>query len=221
MPGAVLWRRTVGPGGPTRILPDGCLDLLWDGARLVVAGPDTDARWHASPPGTSYAALRFAGGTGPALLGVPADELRDRSPALAELWRAAPARRLAERVAAAGPAALESWAVERATAYPVDPIGPRVLAMAHSGTPVSVMADRLGISARQLHRRCLPVFGYGPRHLARVLRLGRAVDSARAGRALASVAADMGYADQGHLSREVRALTGATATQLLRESAGR
>jgi AraC-like DNA-binding protein len=80
------------------------------------------------------------------------------------------------------------------------------------------MADRLGLSARQFHRRCLPAFGYGPRHLARVLRLGQALDQARAGVPLAMVAADGGYADQAHLSREVRALTGTTASALLRES---
>ena len=36
-----------------------------------------------------------------------------------------------------------------------------------AGAPIAAMADQLGLGARQLHRRCLPLFGYGPKHLAR------------------------------------------------------
>jgi AraC-like DNA-binding protein len=221
VPGAVLWGRTVGPAPkPARILPDGCMDLVWDGRRLFVAGPDLTARWHQSGAGTSYVALRFSGGTGPALLGVPADEVLDQAPDLGELWPSSEARVLAERVAADPVAAMEAWAVERSASRSADPLGRRVIAMAAAGMPVAVVADRLGLSARQLHRRCLPVFGYGPRRVARVLRLGRALDEARAGASLAQVAVGCGYADQGHFSREVRALAGTTPTGLLRELAG-
>lgn len=222
IPGAVLWERATGPAqARSRILPDGCLDLLWDGSRLFVAGPDTKARWHQGPPRASYVALRFSGGAGPALLGVPADELRDKTPALDELWPSAAARVLAERVAADPVTALEAWAAGRAATRAPDPLGPRVLAMAAAGTPVAQMAERAGLSARQLHRRCLPLFGYGPRRLARVLRLGRALEAARKGTPFAQVAAGCGYADQAHLSREMRALAGATPAGLLRELAGR
>jgi AraC-like DNA-binding protein len=222
VPGVVLWRREVGPAPErTRILPDGCLDLVWDGHRLFVAGPDTTARQHKSHAGASYVALRCSAGTGPALLGVPADRVRDQTPDLEELWPAGEARELAERVAADPVATLETWVVERATDRAPDPLGPRVLGMAATGTPVATMADRLGLSARHLHRRCLPVFGYGPRRLARVLRLGRAVEAARTGVPLAWVAASCGYADQAHLSREMRALAGTTPIRLLRESSGR
>jgi len=216
--GAVLWERAVGPSPtPVPILPDGCLDLLWDGNRLFVAGPDTMARWHQSDPGACYVALRFSGGMGPGLLGVPADELRDRSPRLDELWPSAEARLLAERVAGEPVAALEAWALQRAGAREPDPLGRRVFWMAAAGTPVAEMARRTGLSARQLHRRCLPLFGYGPRRLARVLRLGRALEAARQGTSLAQVAANCGYADQAHLSREVRALAGMTPAALLQE----
>lgn len=79
------------------------------------------------------------------------------------------------------------------------------------------MADRLGLNARQLHRRYLPVFGYGPWHLSRVLRLQRALGARGT---LAEVAHACGYADQAHLSREVRDLTGTTPSRLLRELSG-
>jgi AraC-like DNA-binding protein len=220
VPGAVLWGRTVAAVPErTRIMPDGCVDLLWDGRRLVVAGPDTIARWHASPPGTSYVALRFSGGTGPALLGVPADELRDQTAYLDELWPSVASRALTEQVAADPVAGLTGWSIRRAAALePLAPLGSRVLTMASHGTPVAAMADRLGLGARQLHRRCLPLFGYGPRHLARVVRLNRALTDARLGTPLAAVAARCGYADQAHLSRDVRALTGTTPSQLLQDA---
>jgi AraC-like DNA-binding protein len=218
----VLWRRTVGPGPESmRILPDGCLDLIWDGHRLFVAGPDSTARWHHSAGGASYVGLRFSGGTGPALLGLPADEVLDSSPDLADVWPSRAARSLADRVAADPVPEMEAWAVRRAATRDVNPIGARVLSMAWGQTPVAAMADQLGLSTRHLHRRCLPVFGYGPRRLARVLRLGRALDEARRGLPLARVAVDSGYVDQAHLNREVRALAGTTPTVLLRELRGR
>jgi AraC-like DNA-binding protein len=214
--GAVLWQRQLdsAPVG-TPIMPDGCLDLLWDGNRLFVAGPDTAARWHQSPAGTTYVALRFSGGIGPTLLGVPADELRDRTVNLDELWPGHKVRVLTEQVEADPAAVLEAWVVKSAARCDQDPLGPRVLAMAKAGTPIAVMAERLRISPRQLHRRCLPAFGYGPRHLSRIVRFQRALEEVRCGVPLAQVAAAGGYADQAHLSREVRALAGTTPRRLL------
>lgn len=218
MVGAVLWQRTIdsAPEG-TPIMPDGCLDLLWDGDHLFVAGPDTATRWHRSPAGKTYVAVRFSGGLGPTLLGVPADELLDRTPNLEELWPSRQVRVLTERVEVDPVAALEAWVVKRAARCVQDPLGPRVLAMAVAGTPMAVMADRLCINPRHLYRRCLPAFGYGPRRLARVLRFQRALGEIRRGAPLAQVAAACGYADQAHLSREVRSLAGTTPTGLLGE----
>ncbi len=217
-PGVVLWEKVVEPGSErARILPDGCLDLLWDGRRLFVAGPDSTARWHDSPAGTRYVALRFSAGAGPAVLGIPADELRDQTLGLEELWPSAEMRSLAERVATDPADTLEGFAVERSASWPVDGFGPRVLAMAKAGVPVAAMADRLEMSTRQLHRRCLPTFGYGPRRLARVVRMGRALDMARTCASLAQVAAGCGYFDQAHLCREISVLARTTPTGLLGE----
>jgi AraC-like DNA-binding protein len=216
VPGSVLWQRTArSEPASVVILPDGCLDLIWDGERLFVAGPDTMARDHRSPEGTEYTALRFSGGLGPALLGVPADELCDHTVELADLWHPGEARRLAEKVASRPARALADWQSERITERQPDPLGPRVFAMAAGGVPISDMADTTGLSVRQLHRRCLTLFGYGPRYLARILRLGRALEQARSPRPLAEVAAETGYYDQAHLSREVQALTAFTPTRLL------
>ena len=47
------WQSRTGPDGPReqRVLPDGCMDLLWDGHEIVVAGADTHAQLFDRPPG--------------------------------------------------------------------------------------------------------------------------------------------------------------------------
>ncbi|TVL94071.1 helix-turn-helix domain-containing protein [Streptomyces sp. SAJ15] len=236
--GAVLWTRTVAADDVSRpVLPDGCTDLIWsDGdptARLFVAGPDTRAHLPAAPRGSRYTGIRFAPGTGPAVLGVPAHELRDQRVPLDALWSAAEVRRLMERMALAhedgGDGArgsdlggagvgrvLEAVAAERLRAAdPPDPVLAAVVAGLRGGRAVAAVADAVGLSARQLHRRSLVAFGYGPKTLARVLRLNRALEAARGGTPYAEVAAAVGYADQAHLAREVRAFTGLPLGRLI------
>ncbi|MEV4457874.1 DUF6597 domain-containing transcriptional factor, partial [Microbispora sp. NPDC049633] len=99
VPRAVLWWSTS-PGSDAaerRVLPDGCMDVIWADGALLVAGPDTAAHVVSDRPGARYVGLRFGPGTGPVVLGVPAHELRDRRVPLADLWPGAEVRRLAER----------------------------------------------------------------------------------------------------------------------------
>ncbi|KFG73056.1 helix-turn-helix transcriptional regulator [Streptomyces mutabilis] len=215
--GAVVWTNTPHAPGTGRVLPDGCMDLLWHDGRLLVAGPDTRAHVTAGTSG-HWAGVRFQPGTAPALLGVPARELRDRRADLADLWPAARVRQLTARVnAAPDPATgLEEAALSRAAdTEPPDPLLRRIVAALDAGRPVAATADELGVSARQLHRRSLAAFGYGPKTLARVLRLQRALALARAGTPLAETADRSGYADQAHLARDVRELTGLPPGELL------
>ncbi|MFE7126357.1 helix-turn-helix domain-containing protein [Streptomyces sp. NPDC057617] len=214
--GAVVWTRTVPAGGgsvPYPVLPDGCMDLLWIGGTLLVAGPDTQAYAPQGLDGLYCAGVRFAPGTAPALLGVPAHELRDRRVELADLWSPAEVRRLTARLAsAADPAeALEAVALRRAaTAGPPDPLLRAVVDGLNAGRTVAATAEAVGLGARQLHRRSLDAFGYGPKTLARVLRLQRALALVRAGEPYAEAALAAGCADQAHLARETRDLAGLT-----------
>ncbi|AZK97243.1 helix-turn-helix transcriptional regulator [Streptomyces tsukubensis] len=219
--GAVVWAKSPAPGAAAAavrpVLPDGCMDLLWTPGRLFVAGPDTRAQLPQGGPGDRFAGIRFAPGTAPAVLGVPAYELRDRRVELADLWGAARARRLTERVdAAADPvAALESVALETAERRAADGVRPdplltRVVRLLDGGAPVAAAADEVGLGARTLHRRAQAAFGYGPKTLARVLRLQRALALVGRGAPYASAAVSAGYADQAHFTREMRALSGMT-----------
>jgi AraC-like DNA-binding protein len=197
VPGAVLWQAS-GPG--RTVLPDGCMDLLWADGRLLVAGPDTGPHPAGEVRGDAFTGIRFAPGAAPALFGVPAHALRDQRVDLAEL------------AAAPDPVAgLEELAARRAAGSPPpDPLAAEVAARLRAGAAVADIARAVGLGPRQLHRRSLDAFGYGPRTLGRILRLRRALALADAAVPYAEIAATAGYADQAHLAREVRALAGTT-----------
>jgi len=193
------------------------MDLLWHEGRLLVAGPDTRAYVAEGAPGV-WAGVRFYPGTAPALLGVPAHELLDRRIELADLWCASEVRRLASRVNAVDEPGrgLEELALRLAAdTAPPDPLLRPLVAALDSGRPVGAVADELGLGARQLHRRSLAAFGYGPKTLARVLRLQRALGMARGGVPFAETAVRAGFADQAHLARDVRELAGVPLGELL------
>ncbi|MFH8406590.1 helix-turn-helix domain-containing protein [Streptomyces sp. NPDC018019] len=213
--GAVVWTKRAPDGVPEvpqRVLPDGCTDLLWMDGRLIVAGPDTSAHLPTVRPGSVVVGLRFAPGQGPAVVGVPAHVLRDRRVPLEELWPRERVARLAGTLAGTESPGrvLEGIAVDRLRAAddPPDPARGVIAAALGRGRSVAEVARTVGIGERQLHRRCLTAFGYGPKTLARVLRLVRALELARGGLPYADVAARAGYADQAHLAREVKALAG-------------
>jgi AraC-like DNA-binding protein len=175
----------------------------------------------------------------PALLGVPADIVRDRRVALAELSSSIGAivDRFAEVLATTAQDRASRSGTARAGAPTADP-GVRAVrlladlaarlpgeapdpglrvAAAHLGAGASAAetADLLGWTARTLHRRSVAGFGYGPAVLRRVLRFRRARALLAGGLPIADVASRAGYADQPHLSREVRILAGVSPTVMI------
>jgi AraC-like DNA-binding protein len=196
------------------VLPDGCMDLVWTGAELLVAGPDTVVHPFRRRPGHAGAGLRFAPGALPALLGVPASTVRDQRIPLAML-APRPARAAVARLEQ-GAAALPTLAAlaMRLPGEAPEPAIPAAAARLGSGATVGETAEAFGWTTRTLHRRCLAAFGYGPAVLRRIRRFRRAVAMLRTGVAPAEVAAIAGYADQPHLSREVLALAGTSPAQL-------
>ena len=140
--------------------------------------------------------------------------MRDQRVPLAELWGGT--EELADRIAggAAAGLALERAVLARRPAAPAGVI-PWLVARLRAGDQVAVVADAAGLSPRQLLRLSNAAFGYGPKTLARVLRVTQALELARAGRRFADVAATTGFADQAHLAREVKAMTGLTLRGLV------
>lgn len=201
---ACLWTRTVSSPTVQRVVPDGCTDLMWTPSTgaLFVAGPDTRAQLASVVPGTLYG-VRLPPGAFPSVFGVPAHAVRDLRVPLPDL---VPSARLESFTA------MVEFCASRVT---VDPALAATAAVLRTGD-VATAAWEIGLSERQLRRRCLDAFGYPPKVLQRVLRFDTAVRLAWNGVPFASVAAEAGYADQAHLAREVRALAGVPLGQLIR-----
>ncbi|HEX6336336.1 MAG TPA: helix-turn-helix domain-containing protein [Jiangellaceae bacterium] len=210
---ACVWDSRQGSVAQVKsIVPDGCIDLIWSShdEAVHVAGPDTRPFETGLRQGEQFAAVRFRPGAGAAVLGLPASALRDARVPLAEIWKR-DARRFADLIAVApdGSRVLEALIAARVLgAGPPDrTVAGVVRALAAGGSGRSLAAD-LGYSERHLRRLCQDAFGYGPKTLHRVLRFQRALRLIGAGRPLGEVAATCGFADQAHLTREVRALSG-------------
>ena len=216
VPGGFVWTSRA-TGDDTRVLPDGCMDLLWDGRRIVVAGADTHAQLVRKEPGTVMTGLRFAPGFAPRVLGVPADALTDRHVPLDAIWPAGRARRVTDALAASARPGreLEAIALETAPVPDADTeLVDEVVALTRAGWTTAAIADRVGLSARQLQRRSSAAFGYATKTLHRVLRLQHALALVRDGARAAESAARAGYADQAHLARDVKDLAGVSLTRL-------
>jgi AraC-like DNA-binding protein len=82
---------------------------------------------------------------------------------------------------------------------------------------VSDTADQLGLSVRQLQRVLARETGISPKAFQRVVRLRTFLREAERGASLATAAAVAGYADQPHLTRDIRVLSGLTPARLLAE----
>jgi AraC-like DNA-binding protein len=214
---ACLWENEPAEHRPQRVVPDGCVDLIWVAEReLVIAGADTGPRIVDLPAGSRSSGIRLRPGAAGALLGLPASELRDRQVAAALVWGE---QRLEEAMAGAEPARrleLLAGAVARRGVAPDALVLGAARRLAVPGARVAAVAADLGVSERQLHRRMLAAVGYGPKLLARVARLRRLV--ALAGEPLASRALEAGYASQAHMTDEVRRLTGLTPVRFLEDA---
>jgi AraC-like DNA-binding protein len=213
-----VWQRRGTAGPPVRVLPDGCIDIVWsEGGGAQIVGPNTTAFLAPVDERARIVGARMLPGCAPALLGIAAEALRDARVPIAELLGDEGAR-LEEALDAGDPVAvLRASLWERARAAPLpDPlVREAVRRVTMPGVSITALADELGISERGLRRRVTTAVGYGPRRLARVLRLGRALQAARAGDELARVACEAGYADQAHFTNDCRALAGVPPSVVL------
>jgi AraC-like DNA-binding protein len=205
---ACLWRRDAEPiGRRRRIVPDACVDIVWTGTRLVVAGPATGPALADIPAGQATFGVRFRIGAAGAALGLPASELLDLTVPLEDVWGARAAR-LADEAAAHGLTGLARAVQAELTAAP------------DLAVRAAALGRAVGLGDRQLRRRFGDAVGYGPKTLERVLRFQRFLTLARTNEPLAQLAFDAGYADQAHLTRECSRLSGLPPAALLASGAG-
>jgi len=219
---------------PHRTVPNGSVELRWPiGSALHLVGPLTRPRVDVLEPGTTIVGIRFRPGAASGLLGLPTSELADQVVEARELLGAT-AGVLGEQLAEAPTPTAALDLLQRQVAGRLrDGTGPDALIteavqrlMPWQAGDVGSLPRTLGISERQLRRRFETSVGVGPKVLHRVLRfqgfLAMVQQALAQGRrptsdGLAMLAAEAGYADQSHLTRESVRLSGRTPAVFLGE----
>lgn len=235
---ACFWVHVADADVSHAVVPDACADLISvDGHTPVVVGPATSTQDVQLSAGTVIVGARFRPGSVATALGVDAHELVDRDVELADVW-GRHARDLVARIQRARLdgterrpavvecaidtqlAALQHALVARLADRPhADSLAAHATMWLakHPGAHVEQLARELAISPRQLQRRVRAATGYAPKLLHRILRFQRAlVALGDPTCSLARIAADAGYLDQAHMTRELRALSGSTPRELAR-----
>lgn len=201
-----LWRIERDAGGEHLIVPDAVTDLVIRDGEAIAAGVDTRPSTVPARAGSTILGVRLQPGAVTAVLGVAADELTDLRVPLEDLW-GADGRAFAE-----DPVGVLERRVREAR--PADAIATAAAGLIERGAPLPAIAGAVGLGERQLRRRFIAAVGYGPKTFARVLRFQRALERIRGGEPLAAAAAEVGYADQAHMTREVAELAGRTPSAL-------
>jgi AraC-like DNA-binding protein len=165
------------------------------------------------------AGVRLRPGAGGPVLGLPLSALLDQRVDASDLGTGLGARLARVLAPTLTPAeALRLLVGElggQVLAAPADPlVAEAARVLGRDRAQVGDAAAQLGVGERQLLRRCRAAAGYGPATLRRVLRFRQFVtrvdagDGRPGGADLAWLAADTGYADQAHLTRECVRLAG-------------
>ena len=212
------WEQRTPAAWEQRVVPDACVDLIWSGERLTIAGPDTRARLVALAPRTRIVGVRLRPGAAGTVLGLRAGELRDAAPDARDVLSRDEVERVLDALHAGNdPHAILLAAIEcRGTAADPDLlVRAAVAALDRPHARVEALAAELGLSARQLQRRVTDAVGYGPKTLARVLRFRR-LQALPAG-PLVELALEAGYADQAHMTSEVTDLAGIPPVRFLKD----
>jgi AraC-like DNA-binding protein len=204
---ACCWEQRVRAARVQRVLPDGHADLIrYDTGRIEVVGLHDEAALPVLPAGTHLRGIRFRPAAVAAAFGTPASLLRNRTVPADNVLGSRMARRLID----AG--AIDAWI---RSIQPDPRTGAAVKLLA--GRSVDEVASALDISGRHLRRLLWADIGLPPKVYQQVVRLQRFVRAIDAGVQLATAAAATGYADQSHLTRDVRRFCGIAPAHLVRE----
>ncbi|GGC76602.1 helix-turn-helix domain-containing protein [Chelatococcus reniformis] len=215
--GATGWSRRL------RLFPDGCIDLVWDSVKLVVVGhADVAFTGHLPAQGTNVG-IRLQPGAARAVLGIPASSLRGRTVRLCDILPSAGAveARLGKaRTSAEQRLALEWLVADRLEvgAAPVDVVLEAVGQLRDGATRVQEIAASLSVGERNLRRMFAEEVGLSPKALQRIFRfrrlLARLNELAERRAGAADLAVDLGYADQAHMTRECKRISGTSPVAL-------
>jgi AraC-like DNA-binding protein len=213
-----------GGDAPHRVLPDGCVDFLFDAnageAGAVLVGAMTRQVLVPAGPARDLVAVRFHPGGAHGFVAAPLAEFTDEVVAmqvadsrlreLAKLGTAALAAD--ERVAV-----ITTWLMRHlpAAANGRDDLDAALVALRSGRCRVDAAAAAAGCTRQHFTRTVRARTGLPPKLLARIRRLRNVLDDAHRTTA-ADLAGRHGFADQAHLARDARDLAGERLSALLR-----
>lgn len=238
---ACLWTSRALPAGVPvrhRILPDNCIDILWqDRAPLgFVAGMMSRAHRFEPAQPTLTVAVRFLPGAARAFFDLSLHALQDEHPALDALWPRHEAEALAaalwerEQTVQQRLAALQRALLARLRAHPdaadsspADRLTRAAVRLVDAGggaVRIDDLARTLGVSRQHLSLQFRERVGLPPKTFAMVSRFRRASAVLRRHTSAqvdwAQLALDCGYYDQSHLIHAFRLFAGETPDSFVR-----
>jgi AraC-like DNA-binding protein len=219
-----------GPAGPVRnrILPDNCIDVIFDlrdpHGRGFLVGPMLTAEVFDQAPAARMIGVRFRPGAATSFVDVTATELQRAHVDAADVWRDTSS--LCDQLGSVSRdeaiRALDAYLRRIRRDRPNAILASTATALierAHGALSVGALVTALGVNERRLQRVFDDAVGIGPKQVARVTRFRTAVRKVSADRAasLSRIAAETGYADQAHFTRDFVALAGITPTEFRAE----
>lgn len=201
-------------------LPDSSMSLAFrfstTTCRMVLLGPATRKYFAEVDCASYYLCLRFHPGQAPRLADVHPTELIDNYVELDKI-QGESINSLADRLHSLPDLASRQRLMEDLVRGSLPLVRDErcrqaaALLEAHGGNlQVNELADELGLHIRSLERLFLNQLGLSPKRLTRLIRLRHLLASLRSGSFgnLAALANVCGYADQSHMIKEFRELTG-------------
>lgn len=196
---AAVWSSTIDDPGITCVAADGCFDLIvranQDGhVSSFVYLPVPRVHLVTTEGGERFVGVRLRPGFGGALANRP------------DLVRAAAA------LTVECPDDLEALVANAVEDHAQQPnVVADFVEEARASAGTLRLTGRSSASReRELQRACRRWLGLSPKAFLRIERAWAAREAICSGSALATIAADLGYADQAHLTRDVRELLGVT-----------
>jgi AraC-like DNA-binding protein len=208
------WMRSGHSGVTSRILPDGCADVIFDvdeGSGFVV-GTMTSPFFVPAAPAPQLFGIRFRPGRALLGIGVPLAAITDTRAPLRDARSIAAG--FAERVAAATSFDARIAAVEQMLSRALgrvtpDPVVDAAIVRIRRSARIETVAGAIGVSRQHLARRFAAAVGVSPKMFARIARFRRVLHSAPAAHAdWTDVALSAGYFDQSHFIAEFREFAG-------------
>jgi AraC-like DNA-binding protein len=221
---------TLGNGQNNRVMPDGCLDVIFDlrasSARpaIVVGAMLTAGVFQYVGPVDLFGA-RFVPGAAPLFLRAPAAELTDTTIDACTIWSDVDdlvGLMLESEDLRARIRLLDQYLIRRLRPdrpYLVALRGMALIERARGQLRVERICETLNVTERALQRVFASYVGITPKQALRVMRFRHTLNCLqREPRgSLSSIALSCGYADQAHFNREFRELAGLTPTEYLKE----